>query len=146
VEEETLIEHQVDIFSLGMHLEKIGDTVGAIDSYRRARAEGRGSTRYRSSHRLATLLRKVGDREGAAGVWESLIREYPSHGPVAYEEFAKHLEHGTGDHGRALELVRDALETLGASMFVTTPDWPDVARRLNHRRRRLERKIDKARA
>ena len=99
VEEETLIEHQVDIFSLGMHLEKIGDTVGAIDSYRRARAEGRGSTRYRSSHRLATLLRKVGDREGAAGVWESLIREYPSHGPVAYEEFAKHLEHGTGDHG-----------------------------------------------
>lgn len=65
----------------------------------------RGSQWRAAALELAVLERRAGDRSAAARLWEAAWRDDPGC-PAASEAWAKHLEHGLGDHARALEVAR----------------------------------------
>ena len=101
-------EHQEDIFSMGLAMEKNRHPEEARRYYRLVRS---GSMRALGQTRLAESYRRTGDRQAAKRVWLDMAARREG-GVLPYIELAKHYEHVERDLQAALEMTRQALVLL----------------------------------
>ena len=120
--------------SLGKIYESAGRMEQAAQAFGRSaesaedKALGRRSLRHQSM-----VFKRLGQSDRAVDIWNRLVAEKRHFDLQSYEELAKYLEHSARDYGRALALVQEALERIGAGR-------PDEIAALKHRLDRLVRK------
>jgi hypothetical protein len=89
---------------------------------------------------LAVLLRRRGDREGAAAVWTELAREAGAYAVPAQVELAKYYEHHERNYLAATRATEAALAALAVARFPVPPaQRRDLERRLGRLYFRLRR-------
>lgn len=92
---------------------------------------------WRTLWDLALLQRKLGQEADCLRAWQELSTCHNPHRVAALTELAKHHEHCTKDHPRALELTREALQY---------EDTPELRLRAARLEARLVRRKPKQRA
>ena len=132
----------LDVFSLGMAIEKRGGKETAKACYRLAARERPLSTIERlrerrvaayANRQLSLMFRREGSGEASEAVWREMI-ERGQMGIFPYVELAKYLEHQKKDIAAALSLTEKALAIAGEK------DRPALIKR---RERLLSRRVGK---
>ena len=128
------LRHGEDLFGLARWLDKQGDSDQALKLYRRAvRAGLPPGTRFSSLWESARIERRNGNFEQQIQLLLDLTKVANMYRAAAFVELAKHYEHRVKDHGRALAMTHKA------QRFTPSDE-------LDHRERRLLRKIGRAQA
>ena len=132
--------HPHDWLALGRVWQGEGQIQQAETAYRRALAEQLPPTpRAQAMRELALLLKRSGRRDEAVVWWEELAAMEQQQNVEALVELAKHYEWQTGELHRARAWTEEAIRR--------AQTWPSTWRRrqilaeLEHRRRRLEKKV-----
>ncbi len=133
-------EHAVDLIALAKLYEAMGD----LDSAARLYLAGLDHdlprpTLLEAIRRLALLYKRKGDHQSALTLWEQAAHHRQIEGFV---ELAKYYEHQARQPETALQWTQAAID------LVNSPGFPLLERRehlpeLEHRRERLERKVNR---
>ena len=128
------LEEGAEWFSLARWYESLGMTAEAEDGYNRAIGAELPPGLHRAAlDRLGWLLKRVGRRDQAAGVWRQLAAVAGADAVRGHVELAKYHEWHTKDLAAAADWTRRALSLAGVR---------ETARpELIHRLARLERKL-----
>jgi uncharacterized protein len=136
------IDDPTDLYSLGRLFEDAGRLETAVHCYERSLGTpGRAFDRGEALARLSGTYKRLDDRQRAIALWEEMVAAgagstYP------YVELAKHLEHKAKEHGRALDLTREAARKHEAVRgLMTYARWRSERADLDRRVTRLERKL-----
>ena len=136
-----LLDHPFDLISIGKSFDRLYRHGEAVGCYRKAlHYPLETHERERVLRSLGFSLKRAGDYENAAEVWEEMVGKHPDQ-IVPYEELAKYYEHQLGDFNRAIEIVNRAL----AAIDLFSQLHPDIQygndkRDLEYRLARLKRK------
>ncbi|MHB0878009.1 MAG: ribonuclease H-like domain-containing protein [Anaerolineae bacterium] len=128
--------HPLDHLGAARMLETAGRWAEAREAYHRAARGTAGAHRRLALLRLAALLKRSGEFEEAAGVWQGLVDGRADPTGEAYVELAKHLEHRKRDPAAAAQTTRLAQHLPVAQQ---QPLKADLAHRLDRLERRLAR-------
>lgn len=134
--------HAVDRYSLGRLYERLDRPAQAAAAYRRALAEPLPpDVRQAARQRLALLCKRQGGWDEAVTIWQAAIREDDA-AVYAHVEMAKYHEHQRRDPAAAAQATRQALTRVTAAGFpASQAERLALQRELEHRLRRLERKL-----
>ncbi|WP_084783622.1 ribonuclease H-like domain-containing protein [Paenibacillus sp. FJAT-26967] len=153
-EEPLALKTSADLFRLGQWLLKMGRNAPGESvmelGYGKLIEGSSTETRAEGSElflHYAAYYKKAGLRERAVDLWNRQIRQAKSTAIVpveAYIELAMHYEHSCKDYSAALEMTREALDTLRRRRKLLRKNAKDVAeeRQILHRAERLERKLE----
>lgn len=129
-----------DLFSMGASLEKNRHHAEARRCWRLVSA---GSMHAPSQLRLAGSLRRCGDRQQAAEVWEGMIRRHEG-GIRPYVELAKYCEHTLRDIPLALLYTQKAILLLAEPTLLDSDTVQSARNELQYRYDRLKKKALKS--
>lgn len=133
-----------DSMSLGLHLEKLGDTDAALTWYRETLATTEAiSLRFRTFVQMGALLKKLARHDEARQIWERMVEEFPDRSDRPYVELSMHHERRTRDARLALTWTRRALEELSSGIYGALHVWPECARQLRKREVRLASRVER---
>ncbi|MVP00407.1 ribonuclease H-like domain-containing protein [Paenibacillus lutrae] len=153
-QEPLALKTSADLFRLGQWLLKMGRNAPGESVLELGYAkliEGGGPEARPEGSELflhyAAYYKKAGLRERAVDLWNRQIRQAKSAAIVpieAYIELAMHYEHSCKDYSAALEMTREALDTLRRKRKLLRKNAKDAAeeRQILHRAERLVRKLE----
>ncbi|MBZ5728123.1 MAG: ribonuclease H-like domain-containing protein [Acidobacteriia bacterium] len=127
------LRHGADLIGLARWLERAGRTEEALRLYRRAVEMGLPDPLlFKTLWDSALLERRLGRAAAALAAITELAGSRNPYRARAFEELAKHYEHGERNYAMALEMTRGALEIA---------DTPAVRRREQRLKKRMERPL-----
>jgi uncharacterized protein YprB with RNaseH-like and TPR domain len=135
-----------DLYSLGRIHQNLGNYQASLGCFKQA-LFGELSPEWELEiyTSLASVHKKTGQLEEAAGIWEGLLQKDHPFSFSVHEELAKYYEHKKKDYTKALSVVERAISQLNAD---PTVDFAPVQRRrfdsLEYRKARLDRKRSKS--
>jgi tetratricopeptide (TPR) repeat protein len=135
------LDHPFDLISIGKSFDRLFRHREAVVCFRKAlQYPLETHEREQVLRWLGFSLKRAGDWENAAEVWEEMAGKHPDQ-IVPYEELAKYYEHQLRDYDRAIDIVNRAL----ASIDLFSQLHPDIPygndrRDLEYRLARLKRK------
>jgi tetratricopeptide (TPR) repeat protein len=137
-------ESPLDDYSLGRIFERAELSERSVQHYLRVIESGIGGTaRRRSLRQLASHYKRRGEVEEALGLWKDLTVEDGPEAIQACEELAMVHEHRHKDFSKALEICDQALERIEHDYYLPLRFRERSLEAFQHRRRRLERKLNK---
>lgn len=143
LDESRLPDDPIDDFSLGRLFERGEEPDRSILHYSRAVDSGvTGPARRQSLRGLAELHKRRGEADKARGHWEELSREDGSEAILAFHELAMHREHRERDYISALEACETAIARLETSYHLQSSFREKWRQAFEHRRRRLEKRLE----
>jgi len=134
------VEHPAEALALGQLCLQQGRVPEGISYLREASSFDQFPLAEEAALELAFYYKRQGNWADAVSIWQSAV-EQKSANPFAYIELAKYYEHRCGNYQAALDLTEQALALI-ASQQNLPPSSASSREALNHRRQRLQRRIN----